>query len=75
MLSSFFSFGCFLRFAASLFWLRLVLVSDLFVADCILFSVFSLFVCMTGKHLVQLLFETGNGLSVSAGILLLLVDQ
>jgi len=42
VLSSFFSFGCFLRLAAGLFWLRFVLVIDLFVADCILFSAFSL---------------------------------
>ena len=42
VLSSFFSFGCFLRFAAGLFWLRFVLVSDLFVADFILFSSLSL---------------------------------
>ena len=43
VLSSFFSFDCFLRFAAGVFWPRFVLVSDVFLADCILFSAFSLF--------------------------------
>ena len=43
VLSSFFSFGCFLRLVAGLFWLRFGLVSDRFVADCIRFSAFSSF--------------------------------
>ena len=42
VLSSLFSFSCFLRLAAGLFWLRFFLVSDLFVPDYILFSAFSL---------------------------------
>ena len=39
----FFSFGCFLRLAVGLFWLRFVLISDRFLADCIIFSALSLF--------------------------------